>query len=69
LALTVDAQLGTIHTPNGRLTFLQAVGVTQLEKERMLAETTAFVLDELTQTNALLITDPARANSPESLSR
>jgi hypothetical protein len=60
-ALTVDPQLGTVHTPNGRLTFLQAVGVTPAEKDRMLAETTAAVLDELARTSALLITDPGRA--------
>jgi hypothetical protein len=65
-ALTVDPQLGTIQTPNGRLTFLQAVGVTETEKERMLAETTAAVLDELAQASALLVTDPGRATSPGS---
>jgi hypothetical protein len=64
-ALTVDPQLGTIDTPNGRLTFLQAVGVTPLEKERMLAETTAAVLDDLARANALLITDPGRAADPD----
>jgi hypothetical protein len=64
--LTVDPQLGTIQTPNGRLTFLQAVGVSLREKERMLAATTESVLDELAQTNPLLITNPARAKHVDS---
>ena len=66
IALTVDPQLETIHTANGRLTFLQAVGVTQQEKERMLTESTSAVLDELAQTSSLLITDPGRAKNPDS---
>jgi hypothetical protein len=65
-AITIDPQLGTIHTPNGQVTFLQAVGVTTREKERMLTETTAAVLDELARTNPLLITNPARAANPDS---
>lgn len=65
-AMTVDPQLGTIHTANGRLTFLQAVGVTQHEKDRMITESTAAVLDELAQTSSLLITDPGRAKNPDS---
>jgi hypothetical protein len=60
-AVTVDPQLGTIDTPNGQVTFLQVVGVTHQEKERMLAGTTAAMLDELAQTNPLLITIPERA--------
>jgi len=60
-AFTVDPELGQIQTPNGAVIFLQAVGVTAAEKERMLATSTADVLGELASTNPLLITDPSRA--------
>lgn len=60
-AVTVDPQLGAIQTPNGRLTFLQLVGVTAAEKERMVASSTSAVLAELAAGNPLLVTDPGRA--------
>jgi hypothetical protein len=60
-AFTVDPQLGTIDTPNGKVIFYQAVGVTAAEKEQMLATSTRAVLDTLAVGNPLLITDPARA--------
>jgi len=59
-AFTVDPQLGTMSTPNGQVTFLQAVGVTAAEKERMIASSTADVLSELAAVDPLLQTDPAR---------
>ncbi len=58
-AFAVDPELGEIDTPNGRVVFLQAVGVTAEEKERMLAGSTAEVLAGLG--DPLLLTDPSRA--------
>lgn len=60
-AFTVDPQLGTIETPNGRVIFYQAVGVTAGEREQMLGASTRAVLDTLAARNPLLITDPGRA--------
>jgi hypothetical protein len=60
-AFTVDSQLGTIDTPNGRVVFYQAVGVTAEEKTRMQESRTRHVLDQMAGSNPLLITDPARA--------
>jgi hypothetical protein len=59
-AVTVDPQLGEIDTANGKVVFLQVVGVTSTEKERMLASSTAAVLTELARENPLLVTDPSR---------
>ena len=61
LALTVDAQLGMLRGPNGRVTFLQVTGVTPAEKARMAATSTEAVLAELARFNRLLIIDPRRA--------
>ncbi|WBB65367.1 suppressor of fused domain protein [Micromonospora sp. WMMD812] len=60
-AFTVDPQLDTIDTPNGKVTFYQAVGVTPEEKTRMQQASTRQVLDQMTGSNPLLVTDPARA--------
>jgi Suppressor of fused protein (SUFU) len=60
-AFTVDPQLDTIDTPNGRVVFYQAVGVTAEEKTRMQESSTRHLLDQLAGSNPLLITDPARA--------
>jgi hypothetical protein len=60
-AVTTDPQLGEISTPNGRVEFLQVVGVTVAEKEQMLASSTDAVLATLAASNPLLLTDPARA--------
>jgi suppressor of fused protein SUFU len=60
-AVTIDPQLGRISTPNGTVQFLQVVGVTDAEKEQMLASSTADVLAGLASDNWLLITDPHRA--------
>jgi hypothetical protein len=60
-AFTLDPQLGEIDTLNGRVAFLQAVGVTDEEKQRMQADRTATVLAELADADPLLVTDPSRA--------
>lgn len=60
-AVTIDPELGTIATTNGRVTFLQLVGITQVEKDQMIARSTSAVLAELASTDPLLITDPLRA--------
>ena len=58
-AFAVDPELGEIDTPNGRVVFLQAIGVTAEEKGWMLASSTAGVLAD--RGDPLLLTDPARA--------
>ena len=58
-AFAVDPELGEIDTPNGRVVFLQAVGVTAEEKGWMLASSTAGVLAD--RGDPLLLTDPSRA--------
>lgn len=63
LAFGVDAELGEIATPHGRVVFLQAFGVTPQEKELMLAGSTADVLADLSADNPLLVVDPRRAGS------
>ncbi|MEU6370833.1 suppressor of fused domain protein [Streptomyces sp. NPDC046931] len=63
-AFTADPQLGTIDTPNGKVTFLQAVGVTAEEKGAMTDSSTAQVLQALAAGNPLLVTDPARTSEP-----
>lgn len=60
-ALLTDAELGTIATPNGRVAFLQVVGVTAEEKAAMLDTSTKAVLAGIAAANPLLVTDPARA--------
>lgn len=60
-AVAIDPQLGEIDTPNGRVTFVQPVGVTASEKQRMPDRSTDDVLGELAVANPLLITDPSRA--------
>jgi hypothetical protein len=58
---TRDPELGKIATPHGELTFLQLVGITDAEVERIKQDPTADnigqLIDELRQTNPLLITD------------
>lgn len=58
---TVDPELGTIRTSNGRVQFLQAVGVTVQERARMAAGSPAEVLGGLAAASPLLVTDPGRA--------
>lgn len=60
-AVTPDPELGRIETPNGRVEFLQVVGITAGEKELMVNTSTAEVLADLARSNNLLLTDPGRA--------
>jgi len=60
LAFAVDPELWSVDTPNGRVTFLAAVGVTADELELMRSTTSAAVLEGLKQAMPLLVTDPAR---------
>jgi Suppressor of fused protein (SUFU) len=59
-AVALDPQLGEIETENGRVSFLLLVGVTDAEKEQMIATSTADVLVALAAGNPLLITDLRR---------
>jgi hypothetical protein len=58
---TRDPELGKIDTPHGELTFLQLVGITSAEVERIrqnpTTETVQQLVEELKVTNPLLITD------------
>ena len=58
-----DPQLGTIHTPRGKVQLLQLVGVPGALRERGLAEGVDTVLDELRAVHPLLVT-PTQA-TPE----
>jgi hypothetical protein len=60
LAFTLDPVLGTIATPNGRVDFLQVIGVTASELAEMKATSTESVLTRLAATNGMLVTDPSR---------
>ena len=65
-AFCVDPELGQIATPNGDVTFLQMVGLTKKELERLkqTPKTTEVekVIDEMRKENPLLITDLKRKN-------
>ena len=60
VAFTADPQLPSIKTPNGSLDFLQVVGITADELERMQESSTAEVLQELAVQSPDLVTHPAR---------
>jgi hypothetical protein len=60
VAFTADPQLPPIKTPNGSVDFLQVVGITADELERMQRSSTAEVLESLASHNPDLVTDPAR---------
>ena len=60
VAFTLDPELGSIDTPNGRVDFLLVVGITTEELERMKASSTAAVLEALNRSTGL-VTDPGRA--------
>lgn len=57
----LDPELGKIDTPHGELTFLQLVGITNAEVERIRKDPTTEnvrqLISELRETNPLLITD------------
>lgn len=60
LALTPDPMLPHLDTPNGRVEFLQVVGITRSELERMQVSSTAAVVEDLRAGNPSLLTDPMR---------
>lgn len=64
VAFALDPELGTISTPNGKVSFLQMVGITSAELERLKANSkkteVKALLDELRKDNPLLITDLTR---------
>jgi len=59
-AFTEDPQLGTIQTPNGRVDFVQIVGLTLDEYRAMKDWSTEGVLQALREANPMLVTDLAR---------
>lgn len=61
VVIVEDPQLGTIDTPNGWVSFLQAVGVSRAEKDRMAVAGIAAVLDDVLADDGLWLTDPWRA--------
>ena len=60
MAFTADPELPSIQTPNGSVGFLQVVGITADELERMQQSSTAAVLQELADDSPNLVTDPGR---------
>ncbi|HKX67437.1 MAG TPA: suppressor of fused domain protein [Intrasporangium sp.] len=60
VAFTTDAKLPEIQTPNGSLEFLQVVGITGAELQRMHESSTAEVLQDVARQSPELVTDPAR---------
>ncbi len=66
LAFVPDPELGVINTPHGEVTFLQMVGLTKKETERLLAKPQTSevekLIDEMREYNPLLITDLDRAD-------
>jgi Suppressor of fused protein (SUFU) len=59
--LALDPELGRIETPHGEVSFLQLVGITNAELERLMRNPTttevAALINELRKDNPLLITD------------
>ncbi len=62
IAFQADPRLGTIHTPHGRITFLQVVGLTMDEFEVVQDWDAEKVLLLLAQRDPLLLTDVRRAS-------
>lgn len=64
LIFTVDPELGKIDTPHGEVAFLQMVGITSSELDRLQAnpkrEEVAQLIEELKVENPLLVTDLRR---------
>jgi suppressor of fused-like protein len=60
LALTRDTDLPVLDTPNGRVEFLQVVGITHEELQEMQQSSTTEVLGALRASNPTLLTDPSR---------
>lgn len=64
LIFVVDPELGKINTPHGEVSFLQMVGITSKELERLKKDPTTDnvkkLVDEMRKDNPLLITDLLR---------
>ncbi|QCX02406.1 suppressor of fused domain protein [Aggregatimonas sangjinii] len=64
LVFTLDPELGKIMTPHGEVTFIQMVGITSKELEKLQEspsqEAVKALLDEMRTENPLLITDLTR---------
>jgi hypothetical protein len=60
LAFARDPALDPLDTPLGRVEFIQVVGITADELDRMKASSTETVLEELRQGNPSLTTNPSR---------
>jgi hypothetical protein len=58
LAFAVDPLLGAISTPNGKVEFVQVLGITREELAAIKADRSA--LSQIESENPLLITDPDR---------
>ncbi|KOY81511.1 suppressor of fused domain protein [Lysinibacillus macroides] len=62
LAFTDDPELAKMHTPNGKVTFIQMVGITEDELEAMQAWQTLGVLQAGIEQLPSYVTDLARAS-------
>ena len=65
VAFVSDPELGKVQTPHGEVSFLQMVGLTANEMNRITLASSAYdevkkVLDEIKTTNPLMITDLLR---------
>lgn len=65
VAFVSDPELGKVQTPHGEVSFLQMVGLTANEMNRITSASSAYdevkkVLDEMKTTNPLMITDLLR---------
>ena len=64
IVFVLDPELGKINTPHGEVSFLQLVGITSKELERLKAnpsiDEVKKLVDEMRKTNPLLITDLTR---------
>lgn len=65
VAFVSDPELGKIQTPHGEVSFLQMVGLTANEMNRITSASSAYdevkkVLDEMKTTNPLMVTDLLR---------
>ena len=65
LAFRVDPELGEMDTPNGRMAFLQAIGITGNEMEAMMCWNGEKFLAALEEQIPLCITDLARGSQME----
>ena len=62
ITFTIDPELGKIQTPHGEVIFLQIVGLTEAEIDRIKNSTSGYnevekILNEIKENNPLMITD------------